>query len=69
MRVYRDLFFWTSGAKFVFALLVGLGNAHLLLGVSVSTALAMAFGGILGFPAAFAFGAQRPRPTSEQLTH
>ena len=60
MRLIRDLFFWTSGAKFVCALLAGLGIAHLLLGVSVSTALAMAFGGILGFLAAFGFGAHRP---------
>jgi thiol:disulfide interchange protein len=69
MRLYKDPFFWMSGAKFTFALLIGLGLATIMLGISLNTALTMAVGGVLGFPAAFAFGAQRPRPTSGQITH
>jgi len=65
MRLYKDAYFWICSVKFLCALLIGLGAATLMIGISVNTALAMGIGGILGFPAAFAFGSERPR----QLTH
>jgi uncharacterized membrane protein YhaH (DUF805 family) len=67
MRLYRDPFFWLSGAKFASAVIVALGLAHFTLGVSLNTAIAMAVGGVLGFPAAFALGARRPHPSGQSL--
>jgi hypothetical protein len=42
-------------------------DMHFTLGVSLNTAIAMAVGGVLGFPAAFALGARRPHPSGQSL--